>query len=188
MIATRNNPPSVSKHGTTDMPIDNCPHTFEQLSKKVLPNYFSELKKSIQNPLKASELDGYKSATKKALSKIGKEADFPGCYVFLDAGKPMYVGISRKLVRRLTSHLNHNTHYSASLVYKMASKERPHKMTRNQAMEDSQFQKAFLAKQKQLKRMAIAFVEIQNDLELYLFEAFACMKLNTEEWNSFRTH
>lgn len=170
------------------MPIDNCTHTFEDLSEKVLPEYFSKLEEFIKNPITASEIVGYKSATKEALSKVGKEVDFPGCYVFIDAGKPVYVGISRGLVKRLTQHLNYDSHYSASLVYKMASEEYPHEMKRDQAMKDEQFREVFFTKQEQLQNMTIAYIEIQNDLELYLFEVYASMKLDTDTWNTFRTH
>jgi hypothetical protein len=31
-------------------------------------------------------------------------------------------------------------------------------------------------------------VAIENDLEIYLFEAFSAMELDTWEWNTFRTH
>ena len=36
--------------------------------------------------------------------------------------------------------------------------------------------------------MSVAFIEIENPLELYVFEAFAAMTLGTHEWNTFRTH
>ncbi len=170
------------------MPIDSCTHTFDDLSITVLPKYFENLEESIEKPLSASEFVGYKSATKEALSKTGKKTDFPGCYVFLDAGNPIYVGISRGVVKRLTQHLNHDSHYSASLVYKMASDEYPHAMKRDQAMKDDQFRNVFFAKQEQLQKMTIAYIEIQNDLELYLFEVYASMKLDTDTWNTFRTH
>lgn len=47
-----------------------------------------------------------------------------------------YVGISRSLVNRLVQHLNFDSHYSASLVYRMASDDFPHEMRRDQAMKD----------------------------------------------------
>ena len=170
------------------MPIDNCSHTFEDLAKTVLPEYFQVLTNNMETPIKASEFVGYKSATKAALNIIGKEVDFPGCYVFIDNGEPIYVGISRSLIKRLTQHINHDSHYSASLVYKMSSQEYPHEMKRDQAMKDDQFREVFFSKQAQLQKMSVAFIEINNDLELYLFEVYASMKLDTDTWNTFRTH
>src|SRR5207237_2484966 len=106
---------------------------------------------------------GFKSVTRESLKRIGKAADFPGCYVFLDAGKPVYVGISRSVIKRLVQHLNYDSHYSASLVYRMAKGEYPHEMKRDQAMKDDQFRAVFFAVQSRLREMAIAFIEIDND-------------------------
>jgi predicted GIY-YIG superfamily endonuclease len=174
--------------GSSAMPIDKFVHDFEHLTSSVLPMHFSRLEEAIRAPVAAERLVGFKSATREALSRVGVTSDFPGCYVFLDAGKPVYVGISRSVIKRLTQHLNHDSHYSASLVYRMASEEYPHEMKRDQAMKDDQFRSAFFANQNRLREMAVAFVEIENDLELYVFEVYAAMKLDTATWNTFRTH
>ncbi len=55
-------------------------------------------------------------------------------------------------------------------------------------MEIPRFKAAFDSAQKYLRNMDVAFVEIENSLELYLFEAFAAIELCTHEWNTFRTH
>lgn len=123
-----------------------------------------------------------------ALKKVNKNTDFPRCYVFIDGNKPVYVGISRGLVKRLVQHLNFESHNTASLVYKMATEDYPHEMKRDQAMRDEQFREVFLEAQEQLRNMYVAYVEIGNDLELYLFEVYASMKLDTDTWNTFRTH
>lgn len=70
----------------------------------------------------------------------------------------------------------------------MASGDYPHEMKRDQAMKDDLFQKVFVESQQRLRAMGFAFVEIDNDLELYLFEAYAAMKFDTSKWNTFRTH
>jgi hypothetical protein len=70
----------------------------------------------------------------------------------------------------------------------MAAVDYPHEMKRDQAMKDQQFKAVFLSAQSRLRQMKIAFVEIENDLELYVFEVFASMKLGTGTWNTFRTH
>jgi hypothetical protein len=170
------------------MPIDNCTHTFEALASTVLPSHLEKLEAALKNPMPASTFVGFKSASKVALSKVGRSTDFPGCYVFSDQGKPVYVGISRGVVKRLVQHLNFESHYTASLAYKMASEDFPHEMKRDQAMKDDQFREVFLSAQGRLRQMTVAFVEINNDLELYVFEVFASMKLDTGTWNTFRTH
>ena len=108
--------------------------------------------------------------------------------MFIDDETPIYVGISRGVVKRLVQHLNYDSHYSASLVYRMASESYPHEMKRDQAMKDEQFKATFFAEQNRLRKMKVAYIEINNDLELYIFEVFASMKLDTDTWNTFRTH
>ena len=61
-------------------------------------------------------------------------------------------------------------------------------MKRDQAMKDEQFRAVFFSAQERLRQMRVAFIEITNDLELYLFEVFAAMRLDTDTWNTFRTH
>jgi hypothetical protein len=170
------------------MPIDGCRFNFEGLTQKVLPRLFSELEEAIRTPIAAEKFVGFKTASRKVLERTDRKKDFAGCYVFLDGGKPVYVGISRGVIKRLVQHLNYDSHYSASLVYKMAREEYPRKMKRDQAMKDDQFRKVFLAVKARLHKMAVAFIEIENDLEQYLFEVYAAMKLDTAKWNTFRTH
>lgn len=170
------------------MSIDNCTHSFENLADSVLPDHFKKLEAAIQSPIAAETLVGFKSVNKELLSHLKLESDFPGCYIFIEGEKPFYVGISRGVINRIVQHLNSDTHYSASLVYRMASKDYQPKMTRGKAMKDELFYSTFLSAQKRLRQMKIAFVEIDNDLELYLFEVFAAIKLGTDEWNTFRTH
>jgi hypothetical protein len=103
------------------MPINNCTHTFEELTATVIPKHFERLRKAMASPLVASTFVGPKTATKSLLATLGRSTDFPGCYVFIDKDRPVYVGISRGVLKRLVQHLNIDSHYSASLVYKMAS-------------------------------------------------------------------
>jgi hypothetical protein len=92
------------------------------------------------------------------------------------------------VIKRIIQHLNFDSHYSASLVYRMTTGDFPHEMKRDQAMKDDEFRKVFLSAQVRLRQMKVAFVEIANDLEMYLFEVFASIRLDTGTWNSFRTH
>jgi len=170
------------------MAINDCAFTFQQLAASILPKHFRELEKVLRSPVRADKFVGFKTASAKALSVLERSTDFPGCYVFVDASKPVYVGISRTVVKRLVQHLNTDTHYSASLVYRMAYEDFPHEMKRDQAMKDEQFRRVFFAARERLRRMKVATVEIRNDLELYVFEVYAAMQLDTSAWNTFRTH
>ncbi|ABX18419.1 hypothetical protein QZM46_31175 [Burkholderia vietnamiensis] len=84
----------------TRMPIDNCTHTFDELSATVLPAHLERLKAALQSSLPATTFVGFKSARRELLAKLGHSTDFPGCYVFIDVDRPVYVGISRGVVKR----------------------------------------------------------------------------------------
>jgi predicted GIY-YIG superfamily endonuclease len=122
------------------------------------------------------------------LQRFQLEDDFRGCYVLMKAEQPVYVGISQGVLRRLRQHVRGATHFDASLAYRMAASRRPHGLTRSGAMAEAEFQSHFRNRQQHLRSLNVAFVEISNPLELYVFEAFAAMELDTCEWNTFETH
>jgi predicted GIY-YIG superfamily endonuclease len=170
------------------MAIDSCSHSFEALAASILPAHMARLREALASPLPAASFVGGRTASRQVLARAGKSADFPGCYVFIDQDKPVYVGISRGVIARLVQHLNADSHFSASLVYRMACEDFPHRMKRNEAMEHEEFLRSFSVAQSRLRDMSVAFIEIGNDLELYLFEVMAAMELDTASWNTFRTH
>ena len=55
-------------------------------------------------------------------------------------------------------------------------------------MELEEFMKHFQLSQQYLRTLRVAFIEIENPLELYVFEAYAAMALETKVWNTFATH
>lgn len=125
---------------------------------------------------------------KSILSHLRRREDFSGCYVLLHDGKPFYVGISRSVIQRLRHHVTGTSHFDASLAYLMATSKTGHEMKREDAMKDAVFRTAFDQARSLLKGCTVAFVEIENALELYLFEAYCALELDTCEWNTFRTH
>jgi hypothetical protein len=170
------------------MRIDNCKNSFEELASKVLPDYLKVLSTAINKPISADTLSGPIYVNQQLLKGLELKKDFVGCYVFIENEKPIYVGISRKVIGRILQHINMPNHNAASLAYRMAREKCPHKMTRIEAMRDPEFLEQFSLAQTRLRKMKIAYVEIENDLELYLFEVFAAMHFQTTEWNTFRTH
>jgi hypothetical protein len=80
------------------------------------------------------------------------------------------------------------THFDASLAYSIAQLKCPTGGQRSVAMEAECFKAAFSEAQAYLRSLHVATVQIDNPLELYVFEAFASMALGTSEWNTFRTH
>jgi predicted GIY-YIG superfamily endonuclease len=122
------------------------------------------------------------------LKKLGLSQDFQGCYVFVDDTAPVYVGISRSVIQRLIQHVKGKTHFDASLAYRMATFNYSHDMSRGEAMENEDFLRFFEEARKRLSSMKVAFIEVKSDVELYLFEVYCSMELDTAQWNSFKTH
>lgn len=169
------------------MPIDNCPHSFEHLSTAVLPGYMEKLHDAIKQPHNAAKfaIPGVGPVT--IARTIGCAADFSGCYVLLEQAKPIYVGISRSVLSRIRKHVTGKSHFDASLVYAVAQSRRPTDGNRSDVMQDAGFRVEFERAQQYLRGLSVAFIEIDNPLELYVFEPYAAMALDTE-WNTFRTH
>jgi hypothetical protein len=170
------------------LPIDECANTFTELGATVLPKYMQEMRLAIQNSRALSEFCAPRVGVRTILKRLGHRDDFSGCYVLLNDGKPFYVGISQGVVARLRQHVTGNTHFDASLAYKMACEKITHSVTRAAAMQTPAFRKAFEEAKSLLKGSSVAFIKIQNPLELYVFEAYCAMELDTFKWNTFRTH
>jgi hypothetical protein len=118
--------------------------------------------------------------------------DFAGCYVLCDNEVPVYVGISRSVISRLRQHVFGKTHFDASLAFRIATKQFENfvarKMTRSDAMGDERFREAFQNAQSYLRGLKVATIAIENPLELYIFEPYCALELDTHQWNSFVTH
>lgn len=170
------------------MPIDGCEHTFETLATEILPQYMEHLHHELRAPVAMSRFARDRIGPATLAKELGRPADFQGCYVLLEEGRPCYIGISRRVLSRLRQHVRGGTHFDASLAYRMARNGDDHGMTRAEAMDTQWFRKKFDVARKRIERMDAAFVEITNDLELHLFEAYAALELKTAEWNTFRTH
>lgn len=170
------------------MPVDNCPHSFATLAGTVLPSYMAQLRVAMQTPHKAAEFAKSGVGPVAIAKTVGRSTDFSGCYVMLEDSRPVYVGISRSVLSRLRQHVTGKSHFDASLVYAVAQRKSPTKGHRSKVMEHASFQAAFAEAQKYLRGLDVAFIEVQNPLELYLFEAYAAMELDTSAWNTFRTH
>ncbi|MGX4642975.1 hypothetical protein [Massilia sp. SYSU DXS3249] len=144
------------------------------------------------NPLDMSLFARPRVGTGRLLKELHFRQDFSGCYVLIDAGTPIYVGISRKVIGRLRQHVFGKTHFDASLAFRIAMARHPDRaiarVTREKAMQDPLFGTSFAEAQAYLCSLQVAFIAIENPLELYVFEAYCALELDTQQWNSFETH
>ncbi|MFJ2485521.1 hypothetical protein [Pseudomonas sp. NPDC087639] len=174
------------------MPLHECPHTFEALATTVLPAHMSRMTSALADPreMKAFAVPGV--GTKSLLKRFDLAHDFSGCYVLIDKGLPIYVGISRSVISRLRQHVFGKTHFDASLAFRIAMARHPDrtisKLTRAKAMDDFLFGTSFAEAQSYLQSLHVAAIAIENALELYVFEPYCALALDTHQWNSFETH
>ena len=50
------------------------------------------------------------------------------------------------------------------------------------------FRGSFEKAQDYVRKLNVVFIKIHNALELYLFEVYCSMELDTSEWNTFETY
>ncbi len=174
------------------MPVDDCKYTFDELTREVLPDLMKQLRVRMEHPTPMSAFAQQGVGSASLLKRFGLKSDPCACYVLIDKGHPIYVGISKSVVTRLIEHVRGRDHFSATLAYRMAATKYPHGKTSAAAMKDAAFQKQFAEQREYLRALDVAFIEIQNPLVLYLFEAYCAMELDTGidlgGWNTFRTH
>jgi predicted GIY-YIG superfamily endonuclease len=170
------------------MAIDGCDKSFPELAQTVLPQYMVDLRKAIKTPKPLSAFAEPGVGPVTLCRRFGYKSDPIGCYVIIDNKKPIYVGISKHIFQRLMEHVRQGDHYTATLAYRMAATRNPHNGTAKEAMKNKVFRRRFDESRQELLSMSVAFIEIINPLELYLFEAYCAMMLDTCKWNTFRTH
>lgn len=174
------------------MPLHECPHTFKELAETVLPAQMARMRIALENPYSMSIFSRPGVGPGALIKELHLSGDFSGCYLLLDAGRPIYVGISRNVIARLRQHVFGKTHFDASLAFRVAMTKHPDrtivKLTRAKAMQDPLFGTSFGEAQTYLRSLQVATIEIQNPLELYVFEAYCALELDTNQWNSFATH
>lgn len=170
------------------MPIDQYDNSFEHLVTVDLPQLMSLLEADMNAPRPMADFAIEGEGPRALCQKYGLEDDFPGCYVLIENGKPIYVGISRTVLARLRQHVRGTTHFDASLAYRIAARRMPRGHTRAKAMEAEDFKAQFAAAKEYLRNLNVAYVKIINPLALYVFEPYCAMRFDTSMWNNFETH
>ncbi len=156
------------------MALHGCDHTFEQLALDVFPSVFSSLCQSLQQPIALR-------AFYDAPSLIPAHS---GCYVIAQRGTPLYVGIAKNMQRRIQDHLSGDPS-RANLAVRMAAKSLG--VGLSAIKKHAQFDPAFESAKQRLLGCEVAWVSISNPLEMYIFEPYCAMKLDTCDYNFFDT-
>ncbi len=114
-----------------------------------------------------------------------------GVYVFFEGDKPIYVGRSNRLKKRLKEHSQRSSdRYSATLAFRIVKQNTStlqKKQTNEQLMKNRDFVEEFEAAKDRIARTKIRFIGIENQIEQAMFEIYAALTLNTK-YNDFSTH
>ena len=126
--------------------------------------------------------------------------EIKGVYCFYEDGKPLYVGRSRNIRKRVLQHRRqssgHNTaqfafniakiHFSEEFKRKYPNKDID-KFGREKLAKDPDFNAKFAAAKNCVREMSVRFVKIKDPIEQTIFEVYAHIKLETD-FNDFETH
>jgi predicted GIY-YIG superfamily endonuclease len=118
----------------------------------------------------------------------------PGVYLFSESGRPMYVGQSRNLRRRLRIHTRPtSTHYQASFAFNLAKREALAAgvdVARKRAAlaADHAFEVHFAQARASVAGMTVQYVAVPSPITRTMLEMYASLALGTAEFNSFETH
>ena len=174
------------------MPVDDCKHTFDELSREVLPGLLKQLRTLMRRPMPMSKFAQPSVGVATLLKGFNLKSDPRACYVLIDKGRPIYVGISKSVIKRLMEHVRGRDHFTATLAYRIAATKYAHGKTASEAIKDTEFYGRFAEQRDYLRGLDVAFIEIPNPLVLHLFEAYCAMELDPGTavggWNTFKTH
>jgi hypothetical protein len=118
----------------------------------------------------------------------------PGLYLFAERGRPLYVGQTRNLKRRLAEHTwPSSTQEQASFAFLLAKRKaarrgRVYKGTRKAVASHRGFEPLFRKEKARVARMDVRFVVEKNPGLRTVFEVYATLALCTTRYNRFETH
>jgi predicted GIY-YIG superfamily endonuclease len=141
---------------------------------EVFPKLFDALIDALKQPLVLGSV----------LDERAPVSEGAGCYVVLEGDKPIYVGIARNIRRRLRDHLSGDPS-RANLAVRITAKRLGVTLSRIKKHPD--FNEEFQKSCDLLKGFYVGWVDIENPLEMYIFEPYCAMKLDTHEFNFFDT-
>ncbi len=119
-----------------------------------------------------------------------KMNEVKGLYIFYEDNKPIYIGISRSILKRLKSHFLGKIHNEATLAYIMIrhKHEGAHGFYNGERANLDLFKSDRTLLQKEMMtNWKIAIIPETDNYKMYFFEIYLACHLKTI-WNSFETH
>jgi hypothetical protein len=119
-----------------------------------------------------------------------KENEISGLYVFIKDSKPIYIGISKTIIRRIRQHMYGENHNESTLAFLIALKQYEEKEGREYDGERSDFpynQYRPRIQDDMRDNWKIKIIKEKCPYTMHFLEVHFSIKLQTY-WNSFETH
>ncbi|WP_321430686.1 hypothetical protein [uncultured Methanolobus sp.] len=117
-----------------------------------------------------------------------------GIYVFYKDEKPLFVGRSDKMKKRImTQARKGSTHHSAPFAFLLARNKANAKgmdtenKKRDELVKDPMFNELFIQSKEEVSKMSIKCVAVEDPIIQTIFQVYAAMQLDTP-YNKFETH
>lgn len=160
--------------------------SFADIAKNKMPEYLKGLKAC--KPFTPDKLCNLRRDGKP----LKPLPEAKGVYCFYEDDKPLYVGRTRNIRKRVLQHRRlSGRHNSAAFAFNIAKKEfeknHPCKdLSRAELSKNPIFDDIFTEAKKRVRKMSVRFVKIKDPIEQTVFEVYAHMELGTP-FNDFRT-
>jgi predicted GIY-YIG superfamily endonuclease len=133
------------------------------------------------------------ASPKHSVRRLPKEMPAAGIYLFSENGKPLYVGRTNKLQKRLKYHTRNN-HNQATFAFLLARRKtgnlkasyRP-EGSRTALLSEPAFRAAFDAARERINQMDVQFVEEPDPVNQTILEVFTAFETKAE-FNDFDNH
>ncbi|HNW88509.1 MAG TPA: hypothetical protein PKN48_02535 [Bacteroidales bacterium] len=157
----------------------------------ILSDFFDDRRNSEENIRTVKDIFIKFGECNSLAAKDSKsKTEYMGIYIFSEKVgndiKPVYVGISRKIIRRLKNHAYGPTKDTATLAYLLAFGDKTDLKSRHKFNDN-------IDKIADISRLNVrnlfVYIHLYNDChyKLQLLEVLAACKFKTK-WNSFKTH
>ncbi len=177
-----------------DKLIQKCENTYQDIQQKLLNIDFKvadlyngkvDDKRATKSAIYSDKLSFTLNA-KLNPKKDKNDTELQGIYIFVEkvnnGYKPVYIGISRTIHRRIRQHYRGNRHNEATFAYLMAKYKLNHTDNREYiSIKDLNEQKKIIGS------YGLIIIPEKSHYDMYFMEVYLAGKLKTK-WNSFKTH
>jgi len=133
------------------------------------------------------------ASPKHCIKSLPKEMPEAGIYLFSEGGRPLYVGRTNKLRKRLQYHVRDN-HNQATFAFLLARRKtgrlkasyKP-EGSRTALLSEPAFRAAFDAARRRITEMDVKFVEEPDPVKQTILEVFTAFETQAE-FNDFDNH